>query len=184
MPSKNRFRFRLHELRKNWLEASLELNSTVYELSVSSAFSEPLKDLFSGLVDVQAAEENPAGERYHLEFEWGGDGWLYPWRLDVLGNGEVAVNVSFVGKRTTDGRQFPVWTLDFTTDWRCFAGQVFAESRKMIRRYGFLGYQSRWSKDFPAGRFMRLGNLLHQQPTEAEDFRQETLYLRRPALTA
>lgn len=155
------------------------LNDSHYDLSVQANFSEPLKDLCSCLTDAHGLE-GPVdmNENYrHLEFEWVGEGWLYYWIVTPGPDGELRVTVDFKGKREVGGKEYPVWKLDFVTDWETFARQVFTQASEMLWMYGFTGYHDRWGKDFPAANLMRLGHLLHGQPADADDFSRELGYL-------
>ncbi|WP_285907126.1 hypothetical protein [Pseudodesulfovibrio pelocollis] len=169
----------LTEVRACWLEARIVLDGEQYDLSTHCALSEPLKDLFRCLCDAHGLEGPPdmVADYRHLEFEWVGEGWLYYWALTPGPDGRLEVSVEFKGKREVGGTEYPVWNIRFATDWATLAGQIFAQSAKLLRRYGFAGYLDRWSKDFPAGQMMRLGHLLHDQSPECEDLARELAYL-------
>ncbi len=175
----DQFELYLTESKAGWLESRLILNDSHYDLSVSSKFSEPLKDLFQCLCDVRGldAPTDMNTDYRHCEFEWGGEGWLYLWQVTPLPNDELAVKIEFKGKREIGGKEFPVWKIDFTISWQDFAGQVFTQASEMLWQYGFGGYQERWTKDFPAAHMMRLGHLLHNQPMDTNDFSRELGYL-------
>lgn len=177
--SGDQFQFYLTEAKAGWLECRIVLDGNHYDLSVHSNFSEPLRDLFACLCDLHGLEAptDMATDYRHCEFEWGGEGWLYLWQFRPQPGGQLAVKVEFKGKREVGGKEYPVWKLDFTTDWRDLAGQVFTQASEMLWMYGFSGYYDRWSKDFPAGQMMRLGHLLHDQPIDTDDFSRELGYL-------
>lgn len=113
----------------------------------------------------------------HCEFEWGGEGWVYFWQVVPKPGGQLEVSVEFKGKREVGGKEHPVWKFTALTDWDTFAGQLFTQASEMLWMYGFSGYYDRWTKDFPAGRMMRLGHLLHAQPQNLDDFSRELGYL-------
>lgn len=175
----DQFELFLTEAKAGWLESRVILHGSHYDLSVHSNFSEPLKDLFRCLCDAHGldAPTDMDTDYRHLEFEWVGEGWLYYWNVTPRPNGELHVTVEFKGKREVGGKEYPVWKLDITTDWRTFAKQVFTQASEMLWMYGFTGYHDRWTKDFPAAAMMRLGHLLHGQPVSIDDFSRELGYL-------
>lgn len=173
------FEIYLTEARAGWLEARLVSGDSHFDLSVNSNFSEPIKDLFRCLCDVHGldAPTDMETDYRHIEFEWGGEGWLYYWSVIPKPGGELAVTVDFKGKREVGGVEFPVWKIETVTTWRRLAEQVFTQASEMLWMYGFTGYHSRWDKDFPAGDMMRLGHLLHGMPADTDDFSRELGYL-------
>jgi len=177
--SDDQFEFYLTEAKAGWLESRIILNGSHYDLSVNCNFSEPLKDLFRCMCDVKDldAPTNMLTDYRHCEFEWVGEGWLYFWELCPLVDGKLKVMVEFKGKREVGGAEYPVWKIDFTTDWQSLAQQIFTQASEMLWMYGFTGYHDRWTKDFPAGQMMRLGHLLHNQPVDTDDFSRELGYL-------
>lgn len=174
MPSIDRVQFRLVDVSAGWLEVCLNLNDTAYDLSVSSALSEPLRDLFQGLLDLRQGRDD---EYRHLEFEWVGEGWMYEWTLTPLENGMVRARVAFSGQRTEGGKVFPVWNLQFSLGWEDFAAQALEQGAGLLRAHGFAGYLERWGKDFPAGQMVRLGHALHGLDAGIEDFDRELTYI-------
>lgn len=177
--SGDQFKFYLTEANAGWLESRIVLNDSHYDLSVLANFSEPIKDLCRCLCDAHGLDGpvDMASNYRHLEFEWVGEGWLYYWNVTPGPGGELHLSVEFKGKREVGGKEYPVWKLDFTTNWRDFAEQVFTQTSEMLWMYGFTGYHHRWGKDFPAARMMRLGHLLHDQPANTDDFSRELGYL-------
>lgn len=175
----DQFELYFTEAKAGWLESRLILNESHYDLSISSNFSEPLKDLFLCLCDVHGldAPTDMDADYRHCEFEWGGEGWLYLWHVTPQANDQLAVHVEFKGKREVGGVEFPVWQIDFTISWHTLADQIFTQASEMLWMYGFSGYQERWSKDFPAAHMMRLGHLLHNKPMDTHDFSRELGYL-------
>lgn len=166
------------EAKAGWLESRIVHDDNHYDLSVSCAFSEPIKDLFTGLCDLYGLDSLPTdGTPRHREFEWGGEGWLYEWKLTPKAGGMLDVSIEFKGKREVGGVEYPMWKVNASVAWTDLAGQVFAQASEMLWMYGFVGYQHRWSKDFPAGAMMRLGHLLHDQPMDTQDFSRELGYL-------
>lgn len=177
--SKDQFELYFTEAKAGWLEARIVHEGAHYDLSVNATFSEPLKDIFTCLCDVHGLEAPPNMEEdyCHIEFEWGGEGWLYYWTVTPGSDGKLDITVEFKGKREVGGAEHPVWTINATTDWRTLAEQAFTQASEMLWMYGFSGYYDRWEKDFPAGQMMRLGHLLHNQPMETDDFSRELGYL-------
>ncbi len=177
--SGDQFEFYLTEAKAGWLESRIVLNDSHYDLSSHCNFSEPLKDLFRCVCDVHGLETVPGPEDgyRHCEFEWVGEGWLYFWKVAPRPGGELAVSVEFKGKREVGGTEYPVWRLDFMTQWETLAEQVFTQASELLWMYGFSGYYDRWTKDFPAGWMMRMGHLLHGQPMDINDFSRELGYL-------
>ncbi len=175
----DRFEIYLTEARAGWLDARLVDAGSHYDLSVNSNFSEPIKDLFRCLCDAHGLDTFPDMEQdyRHLEFEWGGEGWLYYWTVTPRPEGRLDIVVDFKGKREVGGVEYPVWKIETTTTWRSLADQVFTQASEMLWLYGFTGYYDRWQKDFPAGTMMRLGHLLHGMPPETDDFSRELGYL-------
>jgi hypothetical protein len=175
----DQFKFYLTEIKAGWLESSIILNGSHYDLSVKCNFSEPLKDLFRCLCDVQglSAPPNMDEDYRHCEFEWVGEGWLYFWKLTPLPNDKLTLSIEFKGKKEVGGTEYPVWEINCTLDWQTLAEQVFTQASEMLWMYGFTGYHDRWTKDFPAGSMMRLGHLLHEQPADTNDFSRELGYL-------
>ncbi len=167
------------EVKAGWLESRVVLNGFHYEISTQCTFSEPLKDLSRCLCDLHGLEALPESddEPRHFEFEWGGEGWIYFWKIVPHPGGELAVTVEFKGKREVGGQEYPVWRIDFLTQWETMAEQVFTQGSELLWMYGFSGYHEHWTKDFPAGWMMRLGHLLHGQPAESTDFSRELGYL-------
>ena len=177
--AENRFEIYLTEARAGWLDARLVDSGSHYDLSVNSNFSEPIKDLFRCLCDAHGLDAPPDMERdyRHLEFEWGGEGWLYYWTVIPRPGGELDLIVAFKGKREVGGVEYPVWKIETTTTWQELAEQVFTQASEMLWQYGFTGYYERWQKDFPTGPMMRLGHLLHGVPLDTDDFSRELGYL-------
>ncbi|CCH49000.1 hypothetical protein [Pseudodesulfovibrio piezophilus] len=177
--AEKQFELFLTEVRAGWLEARIVHDGEHYDLSVSCSFSEPLKDLFSCLCDLYQLEALPdlLEDYRHFEFEWGGEGWLYYWTIIPGPGGVLQVDIEFKGKREAGGVEHPVWSISAMTDWQTLAGQVFTQTSEMLWMYGFSGYYDRWSKDFPAGKMMRLGHLLHGQARDTDDFSRELGYL-------
>ena len=177
--AENRFQFYLTEARAGWLDARLIYEGSHYDLSVNSVFSEPLKDLFRCLCDAHELEATPDMEKdyRHLEFEWGGEGWLYYWSVTPKPGGELDISIDFRGKREVGGVEYPVWKIETTTTWRELAEQVFTQASELLWMYGFTGYYNRWQKDFPTGPMMQLGHLLHNMSPDTADFSRELGYL-------
>ena len=118
--AENRFEIYLTEARAGWLDARLVDSGSHYDLSVNSNFSEPIKDLFRCLCDAHGLDAPPDMERdyRHLEFEWGGEGWLYYWTVIPKPDGELDLIVAFKGKREVGGVEYPVWKIETTTTWQ------------------------------------------------------------------
>lgn len=175
----DQFQLFFTEAKAGWLESRIILNESHYDLSVSVAFSEPLRDLFRCLCDVHGLDgpTDMATDYRHCEFEWGGEGWVYMWQVTPRPGGELAIRVEFKGKREQGGKEFPVWDIDVVLPWQTLAEQAFTQGAEMLWMYGFCGYQERWTKDFPAAEMMRLGHLLHDQPMNTTDFSRELGYL-------
>jgi hypothetical protein len=173
------FDFYFIDVKSGWLESRISLDGVHYDLSAHCALSEPLKDLFRCLADARGLDGPPdmAADYRHLEFEWVGEGWLYYWSLTPGPDHRLDVCVEFKGKREVGGAEYPVWKLDFATDWGTFAGQVFAQALALLRLHGFSGYLDRWTKDFPVGQMMCLGHLLHDHDAAMDDFARELGYL-------
>lgn len=175
---KNQFQLFLTEAKTGWLESRIVCDEAHYDLSVSCTFSEPLKDLFTSLCDLHGLDALPSGDTpCHREFEWGGEGWLYEWRITPKPDAMLDLEIEFKGKREVGGIEYPMWKIDTSVPWKALADQVFTQASEMLWMYGFTGYQQRWTKDFPAGNMMRLGHLLHGQSAETHDFSRELGYL-------
>lgn len=172
----DQFELYLTEAKAGWLESRIVHNASHYDLSVSCSFSEPLKDLFTCLCNLHPSTETD-GEYLHTDFEWGGEGWLYFWELDLKPDNMVALSVEFKGKREVGGVEYPMWKFETIIPWHTLADQVFTQASEMLWMYGFTGYYERWTKDFPAGQMMRLGHLLHNKPADTHDFSRELGYL-------
>lgn len=174
-----RFEIYFTEVRAGWLEARLVDGDAHYDLSVNSNFSEPLKDLFRCLCDVHGldAPTDMEEDYRHIEFEWGGEGWLYYWSVTPQPGGMLSISVQFKGKREEGGTEHPVWSVTTQTTWGELADQVFNQASELLWMYGFTGYYDNWYKDFPAGTMMRLGHLLHDMPQDTDDFSREIGYL-------
>lgn len=175
----DQFEFYLTKVKAGWLESRIILNGSHYDLSVKCNFSEPLKDLFHSLCDIRGLDATTKmdEEYHHLEFEWVGEGWLYFWKLTPKPNERLHLSIEFKGKREIGGAEYPVWKIDCTMAWQTLAEQVFTQASELLWLYGFTGYYDRWTKDFPAGLMMCLGHLLHNQPTDINDFSRELGYL-------
>jgi len=177
--SGDQFELFLTEAKAGWLEARIVHNGSHYDLSVHATFSEPLKDLFLCMCDAKGLQSPPDMDKdyCHLEFEWGGEGWLYYWTVVPGPDGKLSITVEFKGKREEGGVEHPVWKIEAVTDWTTLAKQVFTQASEMLWMYGFTGYYDRWTKDFPTGPMMRLGHLLHDQPMDTDDFARELGYM-------
>ncbi len=175
----NCFEIYLTEVRAGWIEARLVDGTEHYDLSVHSGFSEPIKDLFRCLCDAHEldAPTDMEADYRHLEFEWGGEGWLYYWSVTPKPDGVLDITVDFKGKREVGGVEYPVWKIETSTTWQALAEQVFTQASEMLWQYAFTGYYARWQQDFPTGPMMRLGHLLHNKPLDTDDFSRELGYL-------
>ena len=131
------------------------------------------------MCDAHGLDGLPDMERdyRHLEFEWGGEGWLYYWNVIPKPGDILDITVDFRGKREEGGVEYPVWKIETSVTWRNLAQQVFTQASEMLWLYGFTGYYDRWQKDFPTGTMMRLGHLLHNMPVDTDDFSRELGYL-------
>lgn len=169
----------LTEVKAGWLECRIVHNGSHYDLSVNSTFSEPLKDLFLCLCDVHAlsAPTDMQEDYRHIEFEWGGEGWLYYWCVTPKPDGMLDISIEFKGKREVGGVEHPVWAMQAAVAWEDLARQLFVQASEMLWMYGFSGYYERWTKEFPAGQMMRLGHLLHDLPLDTIDLSRELGYL-------
>ncbi|WP_147820625.1 hypothetical protein [Salidesulfovibrio onnuriiensis] len=154
----------LEKLSKGWIDFYLKINDEGYDLTVSSMFSEPLRDLCDCLSDAISgnAGEWANGPRPHFEFEWLGEGWLYEWTVRPGDDGLLHAAVKFSGNRVLGERKLPVWDTAFSMDPRELARQLWTQCSALLRSRGFTTYRALWGKDFPLAQLLSLRALTEQ----------------------
>lgn len=159
-------RFEILDVCNGRIDMRLHVNSTPYDLTVFSTFSEPLRDLCDCLHDAisGATPHWINGEHPHFDFEWLGEGWLYEWSMRLQKNGELALHVVFSGNRAAGERKYEVWEITHTISPTELAEQLWEQCSKLIRTMGFGQYRQQWGQDFPLAQLLTLRALKSQGP--------------------
>lgn len=156
------FSFYIVKLGKGWMDFHLSVDNTIYDLTVASVFSEPVRDLCDCLSDALSDPSNGCsnGNTPHFEFEWLGEGWLYEWGATLTARDRLDFSVAFSGNREEGGIKYPVWSVDFQVSPVEFAKQVWQQCGSLLRNTGFTEYRAQWGKDFPLAQLLSLGSQL------------------------
>ncbi|KAB1438960.1 hypothetical protein [Pseudodesulfovibrio senegalensis] len=156
--SETALRFEILKIAGGWLDMRLHVDGTSYDLTVSSVFSEPLRDLCDCLYDAVTGDTGnwANGDMPHFVFEWLGEGWLYEWKVSALAEDRIRLEVGFSGNRVKGEAKYPVWNISCEVPAQHVADQVWSQCRETIRTMGFTQYRSQWGSDFPLAQLLAL----------------------------
>lgn len=124
---------------------------------------EPLSELGETLIEISSFRNTSPGRSKSFFLFWQCDSRQYSLELILNPDRTVTLRVSccpdiFAGIRTENE---PVLSVRTTPE--ALAENLFAEMKKLLLNYGFIGYKERWRQhDFPIAVFLKLQLLLNR----------------------
>lgn len=169
-------KFEISEIEASWLDLTITINETKYNFTLSNLY-EPLMDLYNALIGLDFYYRDSVDDRarswYDFEFTWFGEPWMYMWSVVPLDEYKFRLDVSFTGRDSFYSCEDP-WDFSAEMQYEDFLEQVVCESMRMIKTYGFVGYESNWNgRPFPLGQLITLYHVLHKKTFSTHGFSEE-----------